>query len=282
MNNNVVQPVQKKTNGLCIAGLICAFLVPLVGLILSIVGLSQAKKRNEDGKGLAIAGIIISVIEIIISIVITVVMFSAFMYVVEDATHEREGIDNHVDLIPPDVKVTNRTISVGERIKPEDFVVECYDRNGCYYEFLDEDIISNYTAPGVYTLTIIVSDDYGNETFKVVTLTIEAESEKVIYSRHIEYEKEKGYELDETYELSYSDKTSYKILNRADHKIVYTYSNDNNYQSDKNEYSGEPGYKFDDKNKKITYTEGSKTIGNGYSTPEDIDYYLVSEGFKKS
>lgn len=55
-------PVSSKTNVLSIVGLIFAFFVPLVGLICSIIGLVQAKKKGDRGKGLAIAGIIISVI----------------------------------------------------------------------------------------------------------------------------------------------------------------------------------------------------------------------------
>lgn len=49
-----------KTNNWSIAGFICAFLMPLLGLIFSIIGLNQIKHTKEKGKGLAIAGIIIS------------------------------------------------------------------------------------------------------------------------------------------------------------------------------------------------------------------------------
>lgn len=51
---------QAKTNGLAIWGFILAIFLPLIGLILSIVAISQIKKRNEGGKGLAIAGIVIA------------------------------------------------------------------------------------------------------------------------------------------------------------------------------------------------------------------------------
>lgn len=55
------QPVQQttKTNGLAIWGFILSIFLPLIGLILSIVAVSQIKKTNEGGKGLAIAGIVI-------------------------------------------------------------------------------------------------------------------------------------------------------------------------------------------------------------------------------
>ena len=60
VNNNPA--TNQKTNVLAVVGLIFAFFIPLVGLICSIIGLSQAKNKSEKGKGLAIAGIIISVI----------------------------------------------------------------------------------------------------------------------------------------------------------------------------------------------------------------------------
>lgn len=59
-----------KTNGLAIAGFICAFLISLVGLILSIIALVQINNSNgmQKGKGLAIAGIIIAVLSMGVTI----------------------------------------------------------------------------------------------------------------------------------------------------------------------------------------------------------------------
>lgn len=55
------------TSGLAIAGFVCSLagllfwlVVPLVGLVLSIIGLNQTKGGKRKGRGLAIAGIIIS------------------------------------------------------------------------------------------------------------------------------------------------------------------------------------------------------------------------------
>lgn len=60
--NNTSSVSPQKTNVLSIVGFIFAFFIPLVGLICSSIGVAQSSKRNEKGKGLAIAGIIISVI----------------------------------------------------------------------------------------------------------------------------------------------------------------------------------------------------------------------------
>jgi hypothetical protein len=54
-------PSGQSYNGLAIAGFICSFLVPIVGLILSLVALSSMKTSgNFEGRGLAKAGAIIS------------------------------------------------------------------------------------------------------------------------------------------------------------------------------------------------------------------------------
>lgn len=74
-----VQPVapivampQQKTNVLCIVGMITSFVsiitlgtTSLISLILSIIGLITAGKKNERGKGQAITGIIISAVLVV-------------------------------------------------------------------------------------------------------------------------------------------------------------------------------------------------------------------------
>ena len=68
--------MEKKTNGFAIAGLVCALLVgPILGLIFSIIGLVKSKTTNS-GKGLSIAGIIISIIRALF-LVLIIFAFSA-------------------------------------------------------------------------------------------------------------------------------------------------------------------------------------------------------------
>ena len=76
------QPVQQEQNGFAIAGLICSIVVgSITGLIFSIIGLNKAKKQNGNGKGLAIAGIVISAIRLaIFAIVIFGTMYSALAW----------------------------------------------------------------------------------------------------------------------------------------------------------------------------------------------------------
>jgi peptidyl-prolyl cis-trans isomerase B (cyclophilin B) len=63
MTNNVA-PVQK-TNGLAIAALITGIVgVSILGVIFGHISLSQIKTRNEGGKGMAIAGLVLGYVGI--------------------------------------------------------------------------------------------------------------------------------------------------------------------------------------------------------------------------
>ena len=76
------------TNGLAVAGFVvslvstflCCGVFNLVSLILSIVGLAQAKNYNGNGKGLAIAGIIISCIFMILGILMIILGYGAAIF----------------------------------------------------------------------------------------------------------------------------------------------------------------------------------------------------------
>lgn len=59
------------TSGMAIAGFVLAFFCSLLGLIFSIIALSNIKSSNgqQTGEGLAIAGIIISAVSFVIGII---------------------------------------------------------------------------------------------------------------------------------------------------------------------------------------------------------------------
>ena len=52
----------KKSNGFAVAGLVCSFIMPLLGWIFGGIGLSRANKRNGKFKGFSIAAIVISTV----------------------------------------------------------------------------------------------------------------------------------------------------------------------------------------------------------------------------
>jgi peptidyl-prolyl cis-trans isomerase B (cyclophilin B) len=66
-------------NVLAIVGFILAFVFNIAGLVVSLIALSQVKKTGERGRGLALAGVIISIVSIIFGIIYFAVIFPAIM-----------------------------------------------------------------------------------------------------------------------------------------------------------------------------------------------------------
>lgn len=59
---------------MAIVAFILAFFVNLVGIILGFVALSQIKRTGEQGRGLAIAAIVIGFVEILFAIVLVIII----------------------------------------------------------------------------------------------------------------------------------------------------------------------------------------------------------------
>lgn len=69
------QGTQKRegTNGMAIAGFVCSFLIPLLGLIFGGIGLKTANNIG-NGRGLSIAAIVISILSISVYFIIILSM----------------------------------------------------------------------------------------------------------------------------------------------------------------------------------------------------------------
>lgn len=63
-----------QNNTLSTVGFVLSFLISLAGLICSIMGLKKADECGGTGKGLAIAGIVISVLNMVFSFIINVII----------------------------------------------------------------------------------------------------------------------------------------------------------------------------------------------------------------
>lgn len=74
-------PAPPQTNGMAIASLICAFVFAPLGIVFGHISLSQIKKSGEEGRGLAIAGLVISYLVTALTIVAVIagVMFFSWM-----------------------------------------------------------------------------------------------------------------------------------------------------------------------------------------------------------
>ena len=69
-------PASSKTNVLAIVSLVSAFLISLVAIITGHIALSQIKKTGEQGRGLAIAGLIIGYVGLVAQIIFAIVWFA--------------------------------------------------------------------------------------------------------------------------------------------------------------------------------------------------------------
>ena len=68
---------KNKKNDFAILGLVFSILFGLPGLIFSIIGLNQIKKTGQEGKGMCIAGIIISAIRMLLVGILLVILMIA-------------------------------------------------------------------------------------------------------------------------------------------------------------------------------------------------------------
>ena len=66
---------QTRTNSFALIGFILSFFFSIGGLICSIMGLRQCNQTGEGGRGLAIAGIVISAVSLFLSVVLTSSIF---------------------------------------------------------------------------------------------------------------------------------------------------------------------------------------------------------------
>lgn len=76
-DNSAQPPVVECSNDMATAGLVFAFLIPLLGLIFSLIGLQRAKQYNGKGQGLAIAGLVISLLGMLVGVMIVISLFNA-------------------------------------------------------------------------------------------------------------------------------------------------------------------------------------------------------------
>jgi len=65
-------PSPPPTNAMAIASLVCAFLFAPLGIVFGHLSLSQIRRSGEDGRGLAIAGLVIGYVVTIATVVAVV------------------------------------------------------------------------------------------------------------------------------------------------------------------------------------------------------------------
>jgi flagellar basal body rod protein FlgC len=105
---------------MAIAGLICAFFIPLLGLIFSIIGINQTKDNKRGGRGLAIAGLIISAIGMLLGLlwIILIVVAAANT---DTSNNTYSSSNSSLSSLTSDNKTV--TGKIGEPVTVEDVVL---------------------------------------------------------------------------------------------------------------------------------------------------------------
>jgi len=70
---------------MAILGLVFAFVFSPLGIVFSAIGLKQVKERREGGRGLALAGLILSIVFVILGIIAAVLFVTVVSAAVEEA-----------------------------------------------------------------------------------------------------------------------------------------------------------------------------------------------------
>ena len=76
--------VTSESSTLGVMAIVCGFLMPFLGLILGIVGLSSYKKK--ENRNLCKAGIIISIAEFVLYIILIIIYYVFLMGILSSAT----------------------------------------------------------------------------------------------------------------------------------------------------------------------------------------------------
>ena len=176
--------MNKRTNGFAVSGFVCSFFNPLLGFIFSIVGICSTSKHQDKGKGLAIAGLIISILNMIVVAIVTVILIVALVTV---AANPGDILDN----IP-------KTISTEIRAD----VIEGAAKNyyeGTVFEKLSSKDLKKYEKSG-YVLdldTLITKNAIDSETSKDVVKSCDKKKTKITIYPKSPYSK-KNYRIEKS------------------------------------------------------------------------------------
>ncbi len=75
---------------MAIVGLVLAFVVPVVGIIVSAIALAKIGKNGQKGRGLAIAGLVIGLINTVVGIILLIALVGASFSGVQQKARDTE------------------------------------------------------------------------------------------------------------------------------------------------------------------------------------------------
>lgn len=82
-------PPPRGTNAMAIASLVCAFAFAPLGILFGHISLRQIRRSGEEGRGLAVAGLVVGYVLTVLGIVVIVAGVLFLVAVVESVDHDR-------------------------------------------------------------------------------------------------------------------------------------------------------------------------------------------------
>ncbi len=97
---------KKETNAMAIAGIICSFLLPLLGLIFSIVGLKKSKEL-DNGKEISIIGIVVSSFLMVVRLIAIVFLLIFTVGIATNSDKIGSAIENGIRDVQDNIEYYN-------------------------------------------------------------------------------------------------------------------------------------------------------------------------------
>lgn len=145
------------------------------------------------------------------------------------------------DKVAPVVEVKEVEVYPGTKVNLEDFIVFCEDYTKCSYELQSgsETLEDMAAEVGVYNLSLIVSDDYDNQTTVAITLNV-TEDAPVKYMRCTDFSQNTNLKAKLSVVYNYGINQN-NTLTKTEKIYTYTFDDKEEYQETKNAYSPSVG-----------------------------------------
>lgn len=75
------QGERPRTSTIAVVGLVLAVISPVAGIIVSVIGIRDARRKGSRGRGLAIAGIVLSCVSLVGFVFLPWALISAYVLV---------------------------------------------------------------------------------------------------------------------------------------------------------------------------------------------------------
>ncbi|MEJ2866295.1 DUF4190 domain-containing protein [Actinomycetospora sp. OC33-EN08] len=147
-------PAPERTNTMAILSIVFAFVFSPLGIVFGVIGRKQARERNENGRGLATAGMWLSIVFVVLGVVTAVIVSVMAASIAQQVSQL------------PDVPPASSSSSDVPAVTPEQLAPEVSAQLGA------EDVVCPEMLPGQVGATTVCSGTVDGEQAQLgVTVT---------------------------------------------------------------------------------------------------------------